>query len=138
MNPAVFADTFYWIALTYSEDAAHDKATAFDVSSNRPAILTTEEILVEFLTFFGGKGSLLRAKAVIVGRRILANQKIRVLPQTHDTFSAGLELYAARLDKAYSLTDCISMTTMRREGVTDILTDDRHFEQEGFRALFRA
>jgi predicted nucleic acid-binding protein len=29
------------------------------------------------------------------------------------------------------------MQTMRREGITDVLTSDRHFEQEGFRALFR-
>ena len=43
----------------------------------------------------------------------------------------------ARPDKGYSLTDCISMQTMRREGLTEILTNDRHFEQEGFRALFR-
>jgi predicted nucleic acid-binding protein len=26
---------------------------------------------------------------------------------------------------------------MRREGLTDVLTNDRHFEQEGFQALFR-
>jgi len=29
------------------------------------------------------------------------------------------------------------MQTMLREGITDVLTNDRHFEQEGFRALFR-
>jgi hypothetical protein len=29
------------------------------------------------------------------------------------------------------------MQAMRQEGLTDALTDDRHFEQEGFRALFR-
>jgi predicted nucleic acid-binding protein len=29
------------------------------------------------------------------------------------------------------------MQTMRREGLTAALTNDRHFEQEGFRALFR-
>jgi predicted nucleic acid-binding protein len=54
------------------------------------------------------------------------------------TFMAGLELYHARPDKQYSLIDCISMEIMRREGLTDVLTNDRHFEQEGFRALFRA
>jgi len=26
---------------------------------------------------------------------------------------------------------------MRKEGLTEVLTNDRHFEQEGFRALFR-
>jgi hypothetical protein len=41
-------------------------------------------------------------------------------------------LYAARSDKSYSLTDCVSMQTMRRQGLTDILTNYRHFEQEGF------
>jgi predicted nucleic acid-binding protein len=29
------------------------------------------------------------------------------------------------------------MQAMRREGLTEALTNDRHFEQEGFQALFR-
>jgi predicted nucleic acid-binding protein len=29
------------------------------------------------------------------------------------------------------------MQTMRNQGITDVLTNDAHFEQEGFRALFR-
>jgi hypothetical protein len=29
------------------------------------------------------------------------------------------------------------MQTMRKEGLTEVLTNVRHFEQEGFRALFR-
>ena len=137
MNATVFADTFYWISLTTPDDASHRRATAFDSAIQRPSIITTEEILTEFLTFFGGKGPFLRRKAVAVTRGILADQTIRVLPQTHVTFSTGFDLYASRPDKGYSLTDCISMQTMRREGITDALTDDRHFEQEGFRALFR-
>jgi predicted nucleic acid-binding protein len=106
----------------------------FRFSSPASFIVTTEEILTEFLTFFGGKGPFLSRKAVAITRGILADGSIRVLPQTHVTFSAGFELYASRPDKGYSLTDCISM---RREGINDALTDDRHFEQEGFRALFR-
>lgn len=62
---------------------------------------------------------------------------VRVIPQSHETFLSGPEMYRSRPDKGYSLTDCISMQTMRREGLTDALTDDRHFEQEGLRALFR-
>jgi predicted nucleic acid-binding protein len=60
-----------------------------------------------------------------------------VIPQSHESFLAGLDLYRARPDKGYSLTDCVSMQAMRREGLRDALTNDRHFEQEGFRALFR-
>jgi uncharacterized protein len=69
--------------------------------------------------------------------RILASSVIRIIPQSRESFLAGLNLYRARPDKGYSLTDCISTQTMRNEGITEALTNDRHFEQEGFRALFR-
>jgi predicted nucleic acid-binding protein len=48
-----------------------------------------------------------------------------------------MAFYGARPDKGYSLVDCISMQTMGQEELTEVLTNDRHFEQEGFRALFR-
>jgi predicted nucleic acid-binding protein len=60
-----------------------------------------------------------------------------VIPQSRESFLSGLRLYEARPDKGYSLVDCISMETMRKEGLTEALTNDRHFEQEGFRPLFR-
>lgn len=62
---------------------------------------------------------------------------VAIVPQTTDSFLTGLDLYRTRLDKGYSLTDCISMQTMRQRGIADVLTNDRHFEQEGFHALFR-
>ena len=68
---------------------------------------------------------------------MLIDPGVRIIPQSHDSFIAGFELYRARPDKGYSLTDYISMQTMRKEGLTEVLTNDRHFEQEGFRALFR-
>jgi predicted nucleic acid-binding protein len=30
------------------------------------------------------------------------------------------------------------MQTMKRLGLTEVLTNDRHFEQEGFKALLRS
>jgi predicted nucleic acid-binding protein len=132
----VFADTFYWISLASPGDFAHKAATAFDASSTRPMVVTTEEVLTEFLTFFGGKGPFLRRKAVAITVAILSDPRVRVLPQSHHTFRAGFELYSNRLDKGYSLTDCISMHTVRRESIAEVLTDDHHFEQEGFRAIF--
>ena len=44
---------------------------------------------------------------------------------------------AQRLDKDWSLTDCISFVVMRRRGLTDALTSDHHFEQAGFSILLR-
>ncbi|MEH2285259.1 MAG: hypothetical protein V7K90_28760 [Nostoc sp.] len=41
----------------------------------------------------------------------------------------------ARQDKSYSLCDAVSFVLMRQRGVTEALTTDHHFEQEGFRRL---
>jgi uncharacterized protein len=50
-------------------------------------------------------------------------------------FQSGLALYKARLDKGYSLTDCVSMTVMQQAKIQEALTHDKHFAQEGFTIL---
>jgi len=134
---AVFADTFYWAALTSTEDAAHDRAIGLSRSVAPDRIITTDEVLCEYLTFFAGTRPSVRTQAGKNVAQQMRSPTVLVIPQSRDSFLAGLDLYRARPDKAYSLVDCISMLTMRREGLTDVLTNDRHFEQEGFRALFR-
>lgn len=135
MKP-VFADTFYWIALANRGDEAHQRVLDFSRNLSSALIVTTDEVLTEFLAFCASD-SQLRIEAVAAVQEILAAAQARVIPQTRASFLAGLELYRARPDKRYSLTDCIPMQTMRHEAISDILTNDRHFQQEGFRALFR-
>jgi predicted nucleic acid-binding protein len=50
---------------------------------------------------------------------------------------AGFDLYESRLDKDWSLTDCVSFAVMTQRGLTEALTADHHFEQAGFRAVFK-
>jgi uncharacterized protein len=100
-------------------------------------VVTTDEVLTEHLTFFATSHEQFRRQAAESVERILASSVIRVIPQSRRSFLAGLSLYEGRPDKGYSLTHCISMQTMRKEGLTEVLTNDRHFEQEGFLALFR-
>jgi predicted nucleic acid-binding protein len=70
--------------------------------------------------------------ACLLVHEILTDPAIEVVAQSHESFLAGLELYKRRPDKDYSLTDCISMNVMRRKVIREILTNDRHFSQEGF------
>ncbi len=132
----VFGDAFYWIALINSRDSFHRAVLKFSRSLRPQAIITTDEVLTEVPTFCAADEPL-RVGAALVVNDVLAGEHVRVIPQTRTSFLLGLALYQDRPDKSYSLTDCISMQTMRREGLIDVLTNDRHFEQEGFRALFR-
>ena len=132
----MFADTFYWVALTNPDDFRYQDALALDDVLAGAIIFTTDEILTEFMTFFSAR-PWQRSRAASTVRSLLVDPAVRVIPQSRASFLAGLELYAPRPDKGYSLVDCISMQTMRKEGIADALTNDRHFEQEGFRALFR-
>ena len=131
-----FADTFYWIALSNRRDQWYQRVQALNRTLTSRHFYTTEEVLGEFLDFCGGASSETRRRAALFTQRALTDPYITVFPQTHTSFLEGLALYETRPDKAYSLTDCISMQAMRREGLTYVLTNDRHFTQEGFHILF--
>jgi predicted nucleic acid-binding protein len=116
MTAALFGDTFYWIALADFNDGAHRRAVALTFERADSTIVTTDEVLAEYLTFFATAPEQVRRKAVTNAQRILDNRGVRVVPQSRQSFLSGMALYGARPDKGYSLTDCISMQTMRREG----------------------
>jgi uncharacterized protein len=132
-----FVDTFYWTALSNRHDQWHAQVSAFNHTLRAYHLHTTDEVLAELLTFCSEGSPQTRRQAARFARNILVDPHVTVIPQTHASFLAGLALYESRPDKHYSLTDCISMHTMRSEGLTEVLTNDRHFEQEGFRILFR-
>jgi uncharacterized protein len=48
-----------------------------------------------------------------------------------------LRFLQGRLDKSYSLCDAVSFLLMRERAITEALTTDRHFEQEGFTRLLK-
>ena len=132
----VFADTLYWIAIFLPNDPWTDTAKSVDLGDAR--LVTTEEVLSEFLTGVAGFGEYIRRLACELVRNILDSPEIYVLPQSHASFQGGLALYERRPDKKYSLADCITMNVMKRDGIREILTNDHHFVQEGFvRLLIR-
>ncbi|MBW4581777.1 MAG: PIN domain-containing protein [Tildeniella nuda ZEHNDER 1965/U140] len=132
----LFADTFYWAALLNVRDAWHRQAVVYSQPLKQVQIVTTDEVLLEFLNFFSSYGDYMRSGAAQRVQDVLQNNSVRVVDQTHQSFLDGLALYAQRLDKGYSVTDCISMNTMRQLGIVEILTHDRHFTQESFTILF--
>ncbi|MGB9182019.1 MAG: PIN domain-containing protein [Pyrinomonadaceae bacterium] len=128
----VFADTFYWIALLNSKEQWHQRATDVKAEIGAAQIITTESVLIELLNYFCAYGPTMRRMVAKATRTLLDSSELEVLPHTSETFLSGLALYEARLDKGYSLTDCISMDVMSQRGVSEVLTHDAHFAQEGF------
>lgn len=127
-----FADTFYSLALTNPDDVAHPRAVALS-EGYAGRIVTTAWVLVELADAM----AVPRTRPVFLELlgSLRADPATEILPAGPDLFERGLDLYARRPDKAWSLTDCISFVVMAERGVAEALTGDRHFEQAGFRAL---
>ena len=132
----VFADSHYWIAIVNPNDSWAKAAKAARASLGEVFIVTTDEVLTELLAALS-RGEHMRKQAAKMVRAILENPNVKVSPQTRDSFLKGLTFYENRSDKEYSLTDCISMNVMRAESLVEVLTHDRHFEQEGFTFLIK-
>ena len=132
-----FADTFYWVAPLNQKDTWHERVSSFSQSIDTLRLVTTEEVLTEFLTFYSTTGPQSRQQTAQLVRSILNDPDITVIPQSYEGFLDALTLNEARLDKGYSLPDCVSMQVMRKEGLIDILSNDQHFAQEGFQLVFR-
>jgi len=133
----IFADTFYWIAITDPTDDWHERSLVVSRAFEAVRLVTTEAVLIEFVNFFSRYGALLRREVVQTVHDILQTPDVEVVPTIRTSLLAGMALYAGRPDKEYSLTDCISMQVMRELGIFEILTHDEHFRQEGFVTLLR-
>lgn len=131
----VFADTFYWVALINLKDQWRERALEVSRKLTDVSIVTSDEVLTETLNYFAESGEFLRERAVKDVQAILLNQNVEIIFCQHERVLEAIEFYGKRLDKGYSLTDCISMLTMKSLDLQEILAHDNHFEQEGFTIL---
>ena len=131
----IFVDMFYWVALINKKDNWHKRVIEVTSTLKNVEIVTTDEVLIEVLNFLSAI-VLLRRRTVQFVDDIMQNPHIKVIPQNRESFLEVFNLYRRRLDKEYSLTDCISMTVMQRLKINEVLTHDKHFKQEGFIILF--
>jgi predicted nucleic acid-binding protein len=133
----VFADANFWIALINRNDDLHGAAVAAHAGLTDARLVTTDEVMGELLNYYSSRGELMRFAAIQMVEGVRADPRVDVVAQSRATFDGGLKTYGHRMDKEYSLVDCVSFELMRREGITEALTYDHHFEQEGFVALLR-
>jgi predicted nucleic acid-binding protein len=124
-------DTWFFVAYVHREDPDHHRVQAMWRSIPHDGFVTHDGVLTELLTFFAGFGPMWRLKVAQAVRNV-ALDGVEVVPQDRKLFLKALALYEQRLDKKYSLADCMSMVLMRERGIQHVLTNDHHFRQEGF------
>jgi predicted nucleic acid-binding protein len=130
---AAFADTSFFVAVHNRRDLYHSVAVALATAKDRPRIITTEFVLVEVANFFLNPRD--RGQFVTMESQLRNDPTVEIVPASTALFIEGVELFAARPDKEWSLTDCISFSVMTARGLTDALTADQHFAQAGFRSV---
>lgn len=133
----VFADTGYWVALLNPKDELHQKARDISKQMDSLYILTSEMVLAEVLNDFSKRGAFFRQAAIELIESLYNHPNVTVIQQSSSQFQEGLLLYKKRLDKEWSITDCVSFKIMEEYGITEALAYDKHFEPVGFIALLR-
>ena len=134
---SVFLDTAYVIALVSGRDQYHQQALQVEeeVAQGNIPVVTTQAVLTEV----GNALAVPPYRRIAVGYLEMLEREpvVEIIPVSDALFHRGLDLYRARQDKKWGLTDCISFVVMRERGITDALTADKHFEQAGFNVLLR-
>lgn len=133
MMPRYFADTFYFVALLSSSDEAHQEAVAWSERAG-DQLVTTDAVLLELADALKAPRDRIATAEYI--QALWKHSKIEVRCVDRELMQKGLDLYLARPDKDWGLTDCISFVVMREEGIEEALTGDSHFTQAGFTILF--
>ena len=128
----VFADCYYYLALVNERDEGHAKAVEF-IRNFPGRIITSEWVLTEV-------GDVLvqpqkRFAFLQLLQSVLDDPQTTIVEANHESFAHGVNLFAERPDKDWSLTDCISFVVMENNGIREALTADDHFEQAGNVAL---
>jgi len=131
---AVFADTFFFLALLDSKEQRHAECAAA-LGDDTLLLVTTAWILAGFGDAYFHPID--RADFVALYRGLLKNPRVKIIPADTYLFQRGVDLFEKRPDKKWSLTDCISFVAMQDEGIRDALTGDHDFEQAGFTALLK-
>lgn len=115
---AVFADTFFFLALLSERDQAHDRALRYD--ANTTPLVTTAWVLTEVADAFSAPEN--RPTFLRLWDTIRESPDAHIIGPTPELFNRGLEMFPQRPDKEWSLTDCISFVVMRDVKIAEALT----------------
>ena len=131
----LFLDTSYVIALSVPKDQNHKKAIkiADFLKIDTARLITTRAIALEIGNSLSAQKY--RQAAVELLESLDEDPDVEIIPITEDLYRRGLQFFKDRSDKEWGIIDCISFVVMKDQGISNALTADKHFQQNGFKAL---
>ena len=131
---SIFLDTVGLLAVWDTDDQWHNAAEGAyrQIVSDRKSVITTTFILLEC-----GNAAARRTyrKDVCILRRTLELRNEAIVPTDDDWKNAWDAYEQGQVGKA-GIVDYVSFAVMRRLGLRQAFTNDRHFQEAGFETLF--
>lgn len=131
---SVFLDTSFFIALYNKDDEYHEKAVSILTDIKGCRFVLTQAIILEIGNAFSD--SCFKKTGIKILRELETNSsKYEIVDYDQKIHRQAFQLFESRIDKDWSLTDCISFAAMKNLRLNQALTTDRHFIQAGFESL---
>ena len=101
----IFTDTFYYLALLESRDAAHDRAVSLTHNLDSVTV-TTAWVLLELANALSAP----RHRTIFISflEKLRDSPDVLIYEAEKELFDEGVTLFRNRNDQDWSLTDCIS------------------------------
>src|SRR5947209_4179504 len=125
----MFLDTSGLLCYHSKDEPEHKVAQRLFKGERRH--LTHGYVLAEFVALAQVR-KVPREPTLRFSSRLIVHPRLEVVWVDRALHEEALDLLGQRLDKHYSLCDAVSFVLMKRQGIQDALTTDRHFDQEGF------
>jgi uncharacterized protein len=128
-------DTSGLLCFLHQDESQHKKAVELIADTNQ-TMVTHNYVLAELVALALVRGF---SRSIVLSylSELLRNPGVQVVWVDEQLHQAAMDLLLERQDKTYSLCDSVSFVLMRRQGIVEALTTDKHFEQEGFVRLLR-
>jgi len=131
----VLLDTSGLLCFIHRDEPQHQTAVGL-ISSAKTVFLTHNYVLAELIAL-----ALIRrfprSTVLMYTLEIMENPNVEMVWVDEFLHREAMDLLLARQDKTYSLSDAVSFILMRKKGIREALTTDKHFEQEGFIRLLQ-
>jgi uncharacterized protein len=129
-------DTSGLLCFLHKNEPHHERAVEL-VSNESRTMLIHNYVLAELVVLAIVRG-FSRSVVLSYTLELLSNPKVWIVWVDEPLHREAMNLLLARQDKTYSLCDAVSFVLMRRQGIMEALTTDKHFEQEGFTRPLRS